>query len=72
MVALRDFFPFGLGKNKSPKSTRESTYDFAQRVYRETNGATPELRKLMREYRERQRDGSVRVVNSHSLPTVRR
>lgn len=62
MVALRDLFSFGTRRQpQGGFSSANEAYEFAQKVYRETNGATPELRKLMSEYREMKRSGKVRV-----------
>jgi hypothetical protein len=49
---------FGGGKKpKSPFATEQEAYEFCQRVYRETGGVTPELRRAYEFYRQHIDDG---------------
>lgn len=46
--SLRDFLRWMAGRGKKPQSafaTEQEAYEFCQRVYRETGGVTPDLRR---------------------------
>lgn len=51
MISLRDLvrrqFP---GKPQSPFKSEKEAYEFMQRIYRETGGVTPELRRAYEFY----------------------
>jgi hypothetical protein len=72
MAALSDWFSPSSWRRGNPRPKPvKSPLEFARDVYRETNGATPELRKLMLEYREKKRNGTVVVRGYRSKPDKR-
>jgi hypothetical protein len=51
--SLRDFLWRAIGKDKKPKpafATEKEAYEFCQRVYKESGGVTPELRRAYEFY----------------------
>lgn len=57
--SLRDFLRWMAGREKKEKSVFESeqeAYEFCQRVYKETGGVTPELRRAYEFYLKNIRD----------------
>ena len=57
--SLRDFLRWAQGGDKKEKSvfaSEKEAYEFCQRVYKETGGVTPELRRAYEFYLKNQND----------------
>jgi hypothetical protein len=57
--SLRDFLRWMQGGDKKEKSvfaSEKEAYEFCQRVYRETGGVTPELRRAYEFYQKNHND----------------
>ena len=53
--SLREFLRLAIGRGKKEKSvfaSEQEAYEFCQKVYKETGGVTPELRRAYEFYKQ--------------------
>ena len=72
--SLRDalrWFSGGTAKEKSIFESEREAYEFVQKLYRDTGGVTPELRRAYEFYVKNSRDGceqALRLKSNHRQP----
>ena len=71
MAALPDWASSKFDRSSAKQNAGSPSPEFARAVYRETKGATPALRELVKEYKSKKESGAIRTSSTLGEPTKR-